>query len=210
MAIMPEKISERLEWGEVHAPVFTSNAPQIGLSEPQSDDFATAVTAFRAKYDAALAARSASQAATTEMRAAMQTFLEEASECLATIKAFAENSEDPMNVYAKAEIPPPAQPSPLGPPATPTNVSGQINNIGNVELKWTASKQGGVFFSIWRKLYGTPDWVLQATVGEKKWTDETIAAGTILAQYYVVAHRGPYESEPSEPIVVVFGQQQAA
>lgn len=210
MGIVPKNITEKLDWAEAHAPVFATEAANIGLTAAQVAAFEDLVNAFRSKYNAANSAREAAKAATTDLHGAIANFNEGASETLAYIKAFAESSDDPMNVYARAEIPPPATPTPSGAPATPTDVGAYIDNTGNVVVSWRGSKANGTFFSVWRKLFSESAWTQVASVGAKTWTDSTIEAGTVNAQYYVQAHRGTLSSEASEPIVVVFGQQLAA
>jgi hypothetical protein len=73
------------------------------------------------------------------------------------IKAYAELQANPATVYAAAQIPPPAAPTPLPAPGKPTDFAVVLNADGSVTLSWNSSDSAassGAFFAVSRKLPG--------------------------------------------------------
>ncbi|MCW5946862.1 MAG: fibronectin type III domain-containing protein [Fimbriimonadales bacterium] len=208
VAIVPKQINENIEFYENRTTPWEDNATAIGLTQVQVDNLLTLVTAARNAYTAAQNARTAAKVATVALHNALSEMNELGAAFISTIRAKAEATANP-NVYNLAQIPPPAPPSPSGIPSAPTNVKGQINSNGHVELSWKGSLAFGTFFSVWKKRPNDTKWKQIGAIAGKKFVDENTKPLVEWAMYQVFAHRSSGTSEGSEPITVFFeGQEQ--
>jgi hypothetical protein len=157
-----------------------------------------------------VAAPNAAKAATQDWSSASNAMYNNAAVLILAIRSFADGSDDPLTVYAKAEIPPPAAPSPAGPPTDCTDLSAELTNSGNVELKWKGTLAKGQFFSVWRKLAGETTWSQMGSIAAKAFLDTQVPEAITGAQYQVKAHRGSQVSQGCEPVAIIFGTVQLA
>ncbi len=209
MAVLPNSTIRMIEWFEQRIPVWTANPSAIGLTLPQVTQLMTRTAAARTAYQNAQAARNESKSKTVLLTDAAGSLRNYGADLIKTIKAYAETTNDPT-VYAEADVPPPAAPSPLGPPGTPTDIVTTINNRGFVEIRWkadNAANSTGAYFKIERRLDGEQAFRLLGTTGLKTFTDESIPAGTLQATYIITPLRGDAAGEPSEQFVVPFAAQ---
>ncbi|HED52858.1 MAG TPA: fibronectin type III domain-containing protein [Phycisphaerales bacterium] len=208
MATVPNGINERISFYENHVNIWGPNAAAIGLNPADIASLVTLVQTARAAHTAALAARESAKAATLEQTNALKGMDTLGGDLIKTIRAFAETTQNP-DVYATAQIPAPAAPTPMGPPETPTALSATITNAGEVELAWTASRAGGTTFAIERRTQtpGQPfgAWELLGSTPKKEFTDTAVPVGLESAQYRITADRTGGQSTPTEPVVVLFG-----
>ncbi|HRQ72821.1 MAG TPA: hypothetical protein PLU35_07320 [Phycisphaerales bacterium] len=206
--LLPSKI-RMIEWFEQRIPVWTTNPTAIGLTMGQVTQLLSRTAAARSAYQNAQAARNESRSKAVLFHDATGNLRDYGADLIKTIKAYAETTEDP-SVYAEADVPPPAQPSPLGPPGTPTDIVTTINNRGYVEIRWkadNAANSSGAYFRIERRLSDEQAFRLLGTTGHKTFTDETIPVGTHQATYIITPCRGDASGEPSEQFVVPFAAQ---
>ncbi len=202
MGVIPRSREEQIQWFRTREALWTANATAIGLTAAQMTAFKPLLLAAEEKLDDALAARAASKAATTEYYNASNTMVATGRALVATIKAFAEASNNP-NVYAQAQIDPPAPPSPAPPPTAPENLTGSILPTGQVTLKWEALTSGptsGIFFIVSRKRAGEASFTTLGGTQERAFLDPSpdICAGEVL--YQVRAQRGNQASAWTVPI----------
>lgn len=200
---------EKIEFYEAHIAPWNTNAAAIGLTPPMVTQITTNTTAARAAYNAAIAARNASKAATQTYYDAVAVMAEYGSSLISTIRAKAENTADPT-VYTKAQIPPPATPTPAGPPTDATNVRATVQNDGSILLEWDGTVRSGQFFSVRRQVAGSTAWMNLGSVRVKSFVDSALPSGSTAAVYQVFAHRGSQTSAGSEPLVVYFGSEAQA
>lgn len=200
---------EKIEFYEAHLAPWNTNAAAIGLNPAMITQITTDTNAARAAYNAAIAARNASKAATQAYYDAVGVMAEYGSSLISTIRAKAENTADPT-VYTKAQIPPPAPPTPAGPPTDATNLRATVQNDGSVLLQWDGTVRNGQFFSVRRQLGGSTAWANLGSVRVKSFVDSTLPAGSAAAVYQVFAHRGSQTSAGSEPLIVYFGSESQA
>lgn len=217
MAILPDGIPEQIQFCETHIPVWTAQPTKIGLTAAQVTALATATTAARAAFSAAQAAREASKGATTNLGKNVTTMRSNVSDLIRQIKAFAEISGSPEQVYADAQIPPPAAPSPAPVPGKPSDFNVALNPDGSVTLSWNATNSAassGAFFNVSRKLPGQSNFVplggASGSTAESRrasFTDTTVpaSAASAGAQYIVQGFRGTRAGEASDAMVVQFG-----
>lgn len=207
MAIVPDSRIDKVVFYETHLTPWTNNAVAIGLTLPEVAALSIATTDARAAYNTMIAARAAAKAATQSFYTSVSNMHSApglGSDMIDTIKNFAQTTDDP-NVYTLAQIPPPADPVPAGPPETPTNVSGIINSDGAVELKWKGTLASSTFYEILRKLDGELTWTVIDSVGAKGYLDNTVPVGTASVQYRVRAKRAGFTSAANDPITIRLG-----
>lgn len=140
-----------------------------------------------------------------------------AADLIRVIKAFAAQQQNPGTVYALAQIPEPAAPTPAPPPGRAKDFQVQLNPDGSVTLSWFAENaaiSSGAYFVVSRKLptqaMFTNLGVAPGTSSESRritFTDATIpaSAASAGAQYIVQGFRGTRPGEAGEAITVQFG-----
>jgi len=122
-----------------------------------------------------------------------------------TIRAFAETTGDP-GVYTAAQIPPPAPPAPLGPPETPTDLSGVLTTDGQINLRWGGSRKGGTSYTVERSVTGANGpWTIIGTSEERAFVDTALPVGLDSVMYRVRAARSGGTSNWSAPLPFIFG-----
>lgn len=205
MAILPEQINDRIQWFEQRIASWTASPASIGLTAAQCLALDTAIKDARIAYDAAQAARIASKNATIGQRSAVNSMTNLGGDALRFIKAYANAQANPDAVYQAASVPPPAAPTPSGPPAAPTNVVADPNADGTVTIKWKGSTSNQTFFSVWRRVGNNTQWSQIGSVATKSFIDATVPAGTPTATYFIRAQRFNEVSAASDEAVVNFG-----
>ncbi len=205
MGIVPNTKNGANAWGQAHLTPFSTPAP-IGMSAAQSTAYIAAANALNASINTANAARNVARAKFELSDSAWATFRAVSAECLAAIKAKAESNDDPTEIYALAEIPSPALPSPAGPPTDVTDVAAHLRNDGTIQITWKGTVRNAQFFTVWRRL-STQAWTQIGSTAKKQFIDGTLTAGTTSATYMVRSQRGDQVSQGSEPVLIVFGTQ---
>lgn len=213
MAIVPSGINAKISFFENHIDAWTTNADAIGLATAQLTQLTALITAARTAYNDALTARDAAKSATLVQRIAVDAMASLGGDMIKTVRAYAETNNNP-SVFSLAQIPAPSEPSPLGPPASPTELSASITTAGTVVLRFAASKQGGTSFTVERSTVtpgGSPSaWVLIGVAEEKVFEDDGVPVGLASALYRVTARRSGGVSQPTAPVSVLFGSTGAA
>lgn len=135
---------------------------------------AAQISASRNGLNDAVAARAASKAATTTFRDAMGDLRADAGALIRTIRAYAATTNNP-NVYAAAQIDPPAPPTPARAPTQPTDMRAIVEPTGALTLQWKptrpapeGSKQddstAGVIYTVRRKLRNESNFTIVGAV----------------------------------------------
>lgn len=151
--ILPQTIDGLLNYATDHIATWNTIVSSggaggaNGLTPAEITALQTALTTATADRNAAIAARSASLAATQTQNDSVAALRELLSLALADIKAFANAQANPNAVYAEMEVPVPAS---TGTRYSPVPISDLIANpdaLGNVELKWDggANVEGTVY-----------------------------------------------------------------
>jgi|HigsolmetaAR202D_1030399.scaffolds.fasta_scaffold00190_15 uncharacterized cupredoxin-like copper-binding protein len=207
MGTYPRDRQQFLLWCEAHFPVWESAPAAIGLTAAQTAAFKTATNTMRARVNAQKAAQDAAKAATESAGQQERVLRENAGDLVRSIRAFAENSNNP-NVYVQAQIPAPQPASPVPPPGQPENFRVELNPGGSITIRWKARHPQGsdrVVYFVRRKLPGQTAFTLLGGTGEKAFTDETLPAGAASATYIVQAQRGNISGPPSQQLTISFG-----
>lgn len=207
--VVPGGRDDMIAFYKAHQAAWETHQALIGVTPAAILDFKTKVEAALSGQDAATAARQSSKIATGALNTAAEALRTTGAAMMATIRAFAETTNDP-NVLELAEIPAPKPPQPVGPPEQPLITSSSIRSYdGAVMLKWSGSIAGGTSFNISRKLDAGPTTLLANVSGAKNFTDTTIPECTTTALYSVIAVRGGLASQPSDGVTVRFAGEGA-
>ena len=175
--LIPRANQEAIDYLSIETDNYwTANAVAIGLTAAQVTALKLLIETAQTKLEDALAAREASKNATMALNDAMEDLRTSGSALIATIKAKALADENPT-IYTLANIPPPSAGTTIGPAAQPTNLTGSVDNLGNVHLSWKGSLSNGTFFSVWRKVDGETSFTQLGSVVAKTFVDTTIVVG---------------------------------
>lgn len=217
MSVLPDTLIEQIEFCESHWPLWNAAPTSVGLTAPLVLGLKTATEAARASFNSAIVARQASKAATTTQNANGTTMRGVAADLIRQIKAYAELQSNPATVYAAAQIPQPADPTPAAAPGKPTDFAVVLNSDGSITLSWNSTNSAastGAFFTVSRKLPGQGAFSgvggAPGTTSETRrafFIDTTIptSAASQGAQYIVQGFRGTRLGDASDAVVVQFG-----
>lgn len=208
MPVLPSTDAQLIAFCEAHAPVFISNAVAIGITAGQATAFDAATKASRLKLNAALAARNASKAATTDYHGSAANLRSLAADVIRFVKAFADANANPPAIYALAQIPEPTPPSPLPPPGQPTDFSATLNASGSVTLRWKctdAAPSTGAFFTVRRQLGGMEGFSLLGTTQSKSFDDAAIPLGVTSVSYIIQSYRNDVAGPAGLQFNIQFG-----
>jgi hypothetical protein len=202
MSIVPNSRVGKIEFYEAHLTPWTDNAVAIGLTAAQASELMTKTKAARTSYDNAQMARDAAKAATEVFYARVRDMHDLGAGLIETIKNKARMTND-EGVYALAQIPSPAAPSPVGPPGTPYDFTLTLQQSGVLELRWKCSNPegaGGTIYEVMRRT-GTstaaPFAFIGAT-GTRTFLDETLVAGSTGVTYQITAVRSTRRGNPAQ------------
>lgn len=205
MALVPETKQGIVDFYVVHASPWDTNKAAIGLTAAQITDLQAKIAAAQAKMLAAQQVREESLAATRALDQAIKDLSKAGSVLITAIRATAEGSADPTNVYNLAQIPPPATPTPAPVPDAPEMLQPQIDSYGSIVLRWKGTLAYSTFFNVYRKLGTSGSWQNLGAVGSKSFTDAGVPGGTAVVCYYVTAQRGLLVSPNSLMVTITFG-----
>lgn len=202
MGLLPSSRIKRLNYFNSRVDTWVANATQIGLTPAQASAFKILVETALSKNLAAEQLRNQSKAATQSYYEAADDAITPGRAYLATIKAYAEATGNP-NVYALAEVDPPAPPTPAPVPAVPENVVGTISPTGSVTLNWEATPSGassGIFFLVGRKRGAETTYTVIGGTPLREFFDPAPDVCDGPVSYQVRAQRGQLSSNWSVPI----------
>jgi hypothetical protein len=199
-----------LAWCEAHSTIFNDHAAAIGMSPAAALEFKNAHSKAVASEAARVAAKQYAKTATMTATGDVAELRRLAGDAVRTIRAFAENSANPLVVYALAEIPAPAKPTPVAPPAQPTNLGVEIvPATGELTLRWKCSNppgSSGTSYIVRRRLSTAAPWEFVGVIGTKFFTDTTFTAGPDAVMYTVQGQRSNVPGPLSEALLVSFGR----
>jgi hypothetical protein len=105
--VVPNAMRERLEFFNSHAPTWVANAASIGLTPAQAAAVQDLTDEAKAALAAQISAMEAAKSATVRLQSAMEALTSAGTAAVATIKAYADSSNEPGPVYVTANIAPP-------------------------------------------------------------------------------------------------------
>ncbi|UYV12972.1 MAG: hypothetical protein NCW75_01495 [Phycisphaera sp.] len=209
----PTRQAELVDWARTHADIWTggqSGVPDIGISQLQADTFNTAVGDVESKLALQGTALSAAKTATLEKDTALAEVVRQLGSLITTIDGYARNTEDP-DVWARAAIDPPKDPSPRQAPPQPSVQPVQLIDNGAVVFSWEVTSGGGAVYEVQRQVLPLDapagPWGTIAILGEKRFVDEAVPVGVLAVNYQVRARISTGESPWSLTSTASFGSQ---
>jgi hypothetical protein len=197
MSVIPNDKVSKIEFCENHTAPWGENAVAIGTTTTAVTELVAKTTAARAAYNAQQAAQEAAKSATIDFNMAVAAMAAAAQEIINQIRVKAATAGN--GVYSLAQVPVPATPTPMGPLGKPSDFIATLEQTGALNVKWkNTNPRGatGVVYQIWRRLGSVGDFTYLGGVGDKKYTDNDVPAGTAQVQYQIQAVRstsiGPF------------------
>lgn len=201
MAIVPDTNIGKITFYEAHIGGWTLAPTSIGLVAGDCAALSTLIKNARAAYDAQQVALGSAKDATTMMNNAVKAMAALGAIDIAKIKNYAEATANP-DVYAKASLPMPATPSPVGPPGTPSDFNVTLLQSGAVMLKWKCvnpAGASGTMYEVERKIGGGGGpFVLLGSEGTKSFTDISLPTGASGVTYQITAVRSTARGMPAQ------------
>lgn len=210
MRLVPKQIAKKIQFYENHVEPFTQHAEAIGATPEVVAEFTSLVESTRQAYNeqqaAILAARTATQRL-NQLAKRMQLF---GQAIIDTARNTADRDFNP-SVLILAQIPSRKRKSTIDPPGTPSNLRTSIDGAGNLTLIWDCRNPQGsrsTMYKIYRASKGEPKRML-ASVGKRKFVDDSIPAGTTELMYYIEPYRSTGTGETGI-FVVKFGSNRTS
>lgn len=191
MAVLPKSRDEMIAWFSDRITDWGANAAAIGLSASQVTELATILNTAENALSDATAARIDSKDKTVVYHATADALRDFGADLIKVIKAFAEATNNP-NVYSTASVPPPAPPTPAGPPAQPTDMAAALLPGGGLRLTWKGTVSQKAYFSVYRRAEGETSFTLLDSPATKTYDDTSIPTGANSVTYYIQARRDEF------------------
>jgi hypothetical protein len=202
--IVPNTQQEAISFFQARLPLWAVSPTSIGLTSAIVTDLASMVSSAQTSLNAATAARAASKNATVTLAHDLDAMRSLGGDAIKTIRAFAETTANP-DVYTIASIPPPAVPTPAGPPEQPYNLGVSLNpTTGSLHLTWKGSSAQNAYFAILRRVGSEGPFVLLDTTTAKAFEDVTVPDGATTIEYFIQARRDEFRVD-SIGLTVRFG-----
>lgn len=189
MAMVPTKIPQKIAWFQSREANWTTNAVAIGLSTSEMTTMSAKIAAAVDALAAQEAAKNAQKSATVALYEAANLLGDYGADLIKKIRAKA-GQVGGDSVYVLADVPPPATPSPVGPPGTPSDFKAALTPDGALDLSWKCvNPSGGTIYQVWRRLGLSGDFDYLGGSGGREFTDTDLPAGTAIATYRIQAVR---------------------
>lgn len=217
--VIPTTIEAQISFIKVHADLWNAAPPEdIGLDAATVAEIFALGNLAETKQGDAEAARAASTQATSERNDVLNEALVKTAAAIKRVRAHADTAANPSAVYTKAGLPEPQTPRELKAPPAPSDlVADFANTSGDIILKWKnptpLAFEGKTYYFIERRLAspvsgsGLPE-VPFTQIGsspERDFTDTTLPSGYTEVYYRVIATRNKFNSQPSEPAMLLLG-----
>lgn len=196
MSLIPDTKVGKIEFCEAHVSAFTTNAVAIGTTTTAVSAWSAQVTAARAAYTAQVAAQLAAKNSTTNLNVAISALMDSTSSIIKQIRAKADLAGD--SIYGLASLPVPATPAPRPAPGKPNSLTVQLDETGVLQLAWKCVNPpgtNGTIYQVWRRIGEAGTLTYLGGTGEKKFTDDTLPAGSSNVMYQLQAVRSTVVGE---------------
>jgi hypothetical protein len=185
MATVPTKIPDKIAWYQSRETNWTSNAIAIGLLTTEMTTMSAKIAAAVDALAAQTAAKNAQKSATVALNEAANLLGVYGADLIKKIRAKA-GQVGGDSVYVLADVPPPATPTPVGPPGKPTDFGVELQEDGTLNLGWKCTNPaGGTMYQVWRQIgeAGTLEYL--GGSGSKMFIDSTLPAGSTNVMYQI-------------------------
>lgn len=149
--IFPGSRLGQLEWMKEHTATFIAQAGVLGLDPTKVATWVDSVSDADEEYQATLQKRADAKQGTIDTYAAIDASMKMARVFINEIKATASDSDDPDEVYARAQIPSPDAPSARTAPDAPTKLTPELRTGGAIGLKWSVTTGGSATYDVQRR-----------------------------------------------------------
>jgi hypothetical protein len=209
MSLIPPSVTGTIDYLQSKIDPWTTSATAIGTTTAAVTALAANVAAAQDKLAAQIAAQEAAKAATTDLHLAIRTLRRAGADIVKQIRAKAATGGDA--VYVLAQIPPPATPSPVPAPGTPTDFSATLNPDGSLKLRWKCPNPAGsvgTIYQVARRTGAVGPFAAVGGTGTRSFLDPTVPAAAAAAAggvtYQVTAVRSTASGTPAQ-FTVNFG-----
>ena len=190
METVPQTHAEKIQYFQAHIAKWLENADAIGLSAAEVAEIEAKTLAARQALNQRNEARAAARSATLGLKMALAELSEAGSQAIMKIRTRAATYGN--SVYAMANLPAPAQPSPLGAPGTPYDFKAALDSMGALTLRWKCKNPRnavGTMYQVWRRrgYEGRPEFL--GASGRRRFIDCTVPEGSATLVYEIVAIR---------------------
>lgn len=189
MSLVPPTIIGKINFFQSKNTPWAANAVAIGTTTTAVSALATKVTAAQTKLATQIAAHEAAKNATADLHAAVHDMANAGADIIKQIRAKAATDS---SVYYLAQIPPPATPSPVGAPGTPTDFKATLNPDGSLKLTWKCPNPTGsvgTIYQISRRTGSTGAFTSIGGSGTRSFIDSSVPAGVASVTYQIIAVR---------------------
>ena len=190
-SLYPKSKSGKIGYFNSKVTPWTDNSVAIGSTAPIVAAFSALVASAQEKMSEQIAAEQAAKAATEACDNAVAQMVFAGGEIIKQVRIKAASSADPGAVYDLAQVPAPATPTPVTTLGTPTDWKVTLDPDGAVTIGWKCSnpRATGTIYQVWRKLETEPEFSYMGGTGEKKFTDDSVPAGSQQTMYKIQAVR---------------------
>jgi hypothetical protein len=188
--IVPRTQVQKIEYYELHAPIWLANALALGTTVPIATDLQTKTDAARAAYTDQQEAYSLARAKTEILDNAIEAMGTVGAAVMKQIRGQAEISGP--SIYTLAQIPAPATPTPMPPPGKPSDLLVTLDETGILNLKWKCPNphgSSGTIYQIYRRIGLAGEFEYLGGAGGKLFVDNTLPAGSASVTYQIQAVR---------------------
>ncbi|HYE62980.1 MAG TPA: fibronectin type III domain-containing protein [Phycisphaerales bacterium] len=197
--VVPSDRRDKIQWFRDRITAWSAANTSIGLTAAQCTAMAAAITAAENSEQEAEEIRAASKAATVKFYGDTAAMGSLGSSLVSTIRAFAEQSSNPTNVYNLSMVPPPAVPSSVPAPGTPTDWKVELLQDGSIVLKWKCKNPAGAsgtIYEVRRAELGSDDWQFIGATGVRSFSD-AIPKASPGVSYQITAVRSTRRGNPA-------------
>jgi hypothetical protein len=190
MGLIPPTITGKIGFFRSKNTPWAANSTAIGTTTGAVTSLATKVATAQTRLDEQVAAQESAKNATVALHEAVHDMVAAGADIIRQIRTKA--ALDGNAVYTLAEIPPPATPTPVGPPGTPTDFRVALNPDGSIKMTWKCANPAGAsgtIYQVARRTGATGPFVALTSVGTRSLTDPTVPAGTASVTYRITAVR---------------------
>ncbi|HYE62648.1 MAG TPA: hypothetical protein VD997_11690 [Phycisphaerales bacterium] len=198
--VVPNDRRQKVVFYNAHTNAWSANATAIGITSTRATAFAALVQDAIQAMNEADELREASKVATANFYKAVSTMGSEGAAIIATIRAFAESTNNEA-VYGMAMLPVPGPGTPVPPPGTPSDYRVELLQDGSIVLKWKCQNPAGASGTIYevrrRPIAGGP-WTFIGATGTKSFSDDTLPSGSGGVTYQITAVRSTRRGNPGQ------------
>ncbi len=189
MALVPDTKQGKVTFFRSKVAPWTASPTEIGTTAANVAAFDVLVSAAEDKRAAQTSAEGAFRAAVEEADQAVEAMAKAGADIISAVRT---KGRTDSAVWALAQIPAPATPSPVGAPGTPSAMEVALNPNGSVVLSWDCANPAGsvgVIYHVYRQLEAVGDFTFVGGSGKKEFTDTTVPSGIATIVYKIQAVR---------------------